>query len=121
MDVVSDRILSAPLVASGGTDSIDHAILRLLSSIRSIPGQIDIVLEVEYLRKRIEMLWLSLKNQKADGLPKLDRRAPVGVIRFVTVGNGRNIATLRFGSECKGRLDEDISSLVLELRNPHSG
>lgn len=115
---LSDRALAVPLIATGRTDSIDHALVKLLASISSLPGQIDIELSVEYLRTRIELLWTSLKQQNADGLPHMDKRARSGIVRLVSAKGERTAARLSFGDLSGGNAVEDGASLVLELDTP---
>lgn len=115
---LSDRVLAVPLIAAGRTDSIDHALVKLLASISSLPGQIDIELPVEYLRTRIELLWTSLKQQNAGGLPHMDRRARSGVVRLVSAKGERSAARLSFGEFASSKAAEDGASLLLVLDAP---
>lgn len=113
---VSDRTITVPLVRQHRTDPIDAALVRLLSSISTFPGTLDIELEVDYLHRRALMLLGALAKS---GLRKLPRvvDAPDGVLRLTAAEGDRSSSRLKFGEEVVG--DFGLSAvLLLELEVP---
>lgn len=122
---VSPKAIAVPLVASGKTDSIDRALVKIISSIRFLGCELDLHTDINYLRGRVVLILQSLKAQKAVGLPRLDRRAGNGAIRLVCddgvrTSVARERGVIRFG-EIVTKGARNSSSLVLELENARAG
>lgn len=113
---VSDRTITVPLVRHHRTDPIDAALVRLLSSISTFPGTLDIELEVDYLHRRALMLLVALAKSGLRQLPRVVD-APDGVLRLTAAAGERYSSRLKFGEEVVG--DFGLSAvLLLELEAP---
>lgn len=104
-----------PLIAQQGADAIDRALIRLLSAIGKLPGEVDIEVPVHYLRKRIELVWRHLQDHNVPGLPRKDGRAPKNVIRFAVNPGPRARAELKFDETVQTAEGTPYPHLVLSL------
>tara|TARA_R110002124_G_scaffold250589_8_gene415722 strand:+ start:9907 stop:11688 length:1782 start_codon:yes stop_codon:yes gene_type:complete len=114
-NLLSEGIWAVPLVATQGADAIDRAVVKLLSTIKGLPGGIDVDVQVSYLRNRIDMLWKHLSENNVDGLPKRDCRAPENIVRFSTSKGPRARAALSFEETIRTADGEIYPHLVLTM------
>ncbi|MCW5722168.1 MAG: DNA cytosine methyltransferase [Devosia sp.] len=115
IDISMDGIWAEPLIASQGADAIDRAVVKLLSTVKALPGGIDIDVQVQYLRNRIDLLWKHLSENKVDGLPKKDRRAPEHIVRFSVAKGPRAQAALAFAENLRTPNGDAYPHLVMKI------
>lgn len=113
--IPEDGIWAVPLIATQGADAIDRAVVKLLSTVRELPGGIDIDVPVRYLRNRIHMLWKHLHESKVEGVPKKDGRAPERIVRFSTSKGPRGRAALLFDEDLRTEDGEAYPHLVMKI------
>lgn len=114
---ISGATISVPLVRSSQTDPIDAAIVKLLSTIASFPGTLDIELDVLYLRRRTLMILEALSEAGIKELPFVCPDAPEGVLRLVAAKGKRSSSRLKFA---ENEVEEfgPAAVLTLELESP---
>tara|TARA_A100001391_G_scaffold149716_1_gene107170 strand:+ start:6976 stop:8832 length:1857 start_codon:yes stop_codon:yes gene_type:complete len=108
--------IAVPLVRHGKLDPIDGAIVRLLATLAADPGTFDIRSDVSYLSRRALMVFDALASTRLEGLPKLDRRAPAGVLRFIFERETHHEGNLMFG-ETVDVNGSAVAALLLQMSN----